>query len=345
MVAVVTKDGIPLMPTNEYRARRLLKSGKAKIFRRLPFTIKLLERKSGETQPIEYSCDTGYQHIGVSISTEKKELVSAEYELLGGETERHNDRRKYRRTRRNRKRYRAPRFNNRKGRISRDGFAPSIRNKMDQHIRIFRSYAEVMPITTAHFEMGQFDTQLLKAMEEGKAAPQGTDYQHGERYGYDTVREAVFSRDGYTCIVCGRSTFKDKAILRIHHLGYLKGDRSNRMSNMATVCTGCHTSKNHKEGGKLYGLEPKLKTFRGATFMTSVRFKMYALIKEEFPEITPHMAYGAGTKAARKELGVSKSHANDAYCIGDFHPKRRTDTEYFKKRRRNNRVLEKFYDA
>jgi len=72
---------------------------------------------------------------------------------------------------------------------------------------------------------------------------------------------------------------------------------------------------------------------------------MYALIQKELPGAELHMAYGARTNAMRKELGIKKSHANDAYCIGSFHPKHCTDTEYFKKRRRNNRVLEKFYDA
>ena len=35
----------------------------------------------------------------------------------------------------------------------------------------------------------------------------------------------------------------------------------------------------------------------------------------------------------------------DAYCIGDFLPLHQSVTEYYKKGRRNNRCLEKFYDA
>lgn len=38
MVAVVDLFGKPLMPTNEYRARKLLKQKKAKIFGYRPFT-------------------------------------------------------------------------------------------------------------------------------------------------------------------------------------------------------------------------------------------------------------------------------------------------------------------
>ena len=345
MVCVVGNTGIRLMPTSEYRARKLLKSGRAKIYKRNPFTIQILNRGNGETQPIEYKCDTGYAHVGVSSCTEKQEVLNAQYNMLTDEAERHNDRRKYRHQRRNRKRYRAPKFNNRKGKISEDGFAPSIRNKRDRQIDLFQRYHEVMPITDAVFEMGQFDTQALKAIQEGKPLPQGTDYQHGERYRIETLREAVFTRDHHKCLVCGRSTAKDGAILRIHHVGFWKNDRSDRLSNLMTVCTRCHTSKNHKPGGKLYGLEPKLSPLSGATFMTMVRWDMLKKLKAVAPDVRIRITYGAATKLSRKILGVKKTHANDAYVMGRFHPKRRTDFHLYKKLRRNNRVLEKFYDS
>lgn len=43
MVYVLSKDGQPLMPTNRHgKVRHLLKDGKAKVFKRCPFTIQLL---------------------------------------------------------------------------------------------------------------------------------------------------------------------------------------------------------------------------------------------------------------------------------------------------------------
>ena len=344
MVFVVSNSGIRLMPTSEYRARKLLKIGRAQVFHRNPFTIRLIYRMTGGTQPVEYKCDTGYAHIGVSICTQKKELVNEQYDLLTTETEHHNDRRKYRRARRNRLRYRKPRFNNRKGLICKDGFAPSIRNKRDVHIDIFKRYHRVLPITTGVFEMGQFDTQVLKAIAEGKPIPQGTDYQHGERYGIETLRDAVFTRDNYTCRVCGKSAFKDGKILHVHHVGFWKNDRTNRMANLMTVCHQCHNSTNHKPGGKLYGLEPKFKPLAGATFMTMVRFDMYKKLQLVALDVEFHMTYGAMTKLKRKSFGIKKSHANDAYSMGVFHPKHRTNFHQYKKLRRNNRILEKFYD-
>ena len=41
MVYVISKQGKPLMPCTEAKARKLLQNGKAKCMRRVPFTIKL----------------------------------------------------------------------------------------------------------------------------------------------------------------------------------------------------------------------------------------------------------------------------------------------------------------
>ena len=113
-VAVISKTGERLMPTSEYRARKLLKSGKAIKYSYHPFTIQLTERKTGNIQPIELCMDTGYIHIGISVKSEKHEYLTEQIDTLTDERSRHNARRMYRSQRRNRKRYRQPRFNNRK---------------------------------------------------------------------------------------------------------------------------------------------------------------------------------------------------------------------------------------
>ena len=348
MVAVLSRTKQKLMPTTSYRARRLLKKGKAVIYKYRPFTIILTGRSKGDVQEIEYKCDTGYKHIGASICGQKQEFVSNEFELLDGEPERHRDQKMYRRTRRNRLRYRAPRFNNRKKKYKKnlvDGkyLAPSIRNKLQRHIDIFNMYYEVMPISNAVFEMGQFDIQLMQALEEGKEVPVGTDYQHGERYQISTLREAVFQRDNYTCRICGKG-LKDKVILKTHHIGFYKDDHSNKVKNLLTVCSKCHTPSNHKEGGKLWGL-PYAKNYKDATFMNTVKWHLYNLLKTNYKNVKFNITYGALTKVKRHELGISKSHANDAFAMGLLHPKKRCRTRYFKKCRRNNRILSKFYDA
>lgn len=346
MVAVLASNGTLLMPTSNYKARKLLKSGRAVKEKFKPvFTIRLLDREDGGIQPIEYTSDTGVIHVGISIKSQKHEYVSEQRDLLADETERHDTRRKYRRQRRSRLRYRKVRFHNRRA-SKKPGWLPlSLSNRVKQQIRIFRQYTEVLPITSAVFEMGKFDTQLLQAIESGTELPKGTDYQRGPRYQTETLRQAVFLRDGHQCIFCGRG-IKEHAKLHVHHLGCRKGDHTNRMSNLATACEKCHTPRNHKPGGVLYEAKPKLRSFKGAAFMTAVRWKMRQKIKEVCREnIEIHITYGARTKLTRRKLRIEKSHANDAYAIGGFHPKHRVYTVYLQKRRRNNRCLEKFYDA
>lgn len=248
-VAVISKTGERLMPTSEYRARKLLKSGKAIKHSYHPFTIQLTERETGDIQPIELCMDTGYIHIGISVKSEKHEYLAEQIDTLTDERGRHDACRMYRRQRRSRKRYRQARFNNRKR--DQGWIAPSLEHKKKIHIQAISRINNVMPITDITLEMGNFDTQVLKAKEEGKPLPHGADYQHGGRYGIATLREAVFSRDGYKCQCCGR-TIKDGVILHIHHIKYRSQGGTNSMSNLATVCDKCHTPKNHKPGGKLY---------------------------------------------------------------------------------------------
>ena len=114
------------------------------------------------------------------------------------------------------------------------------------------------------------------------------------------------------------------------------------MSNLASVCDKCHTPKNHKPGGRLWDLKPARGT-APATFMNIVRWQIYEEIKALGAET--RITYGAVTKRTRYDLNIVKTHANDAYCMGTLRPRHRARTEHYEKRRRNNRILEKFYDA
>ena len=88
-VFVVSKSGKPLMPTKRLgKVRRLLKSGKAKVFRYEPFTIQLLYETTEYTQEVTLGVDAGYQTVGFSATTKTEELISGELKLLSGMSER-----------------------------------------------------------------------------------------------------------------------------------------------------------------------------------------------------------------------------------------------------------------
>lgn len=344
-VCVLSNSGERLMPTFRLgKVRRLLKDGKAKIVKHHPFTIQLLYDSKTNTQPIEICEDVGYNYIGISVKSEFHEYVSVQYDTLQDEKEHHDDCRKYRRTRRNRLRYRQARFDNRK---RDDGWlAPSLEHKKELNVNVIKMYCEVMPITHAIVEVGSFDTMLVKAIEEGKATPESADYQKGPRYKLATLREAVFYRDNYTCQVCGCKA-NEGAILHVHHMFYWKGRHGNSLSELITVCEKCHTPANHQKGGKLFGFgeDKEFANLSGAAFMNAVRWQivnaLYATYGKEFVTIT----YGAMTKEKRIALHLEKSHNNDAYAMGSFHPVNRCAFEHYEKVKRNNRILEKFYDS
>ena len=116
-VYVLDKDGNPLMPTRRFgKVRHLLKEGLAKVARRDVFTIQLLyEPKTHVVQDVTLGCDTGYTHIGLSASTEQRELYSEETVINNGMIKLLKERSINRRNRRRRKcRCRKARYSNRK---------------------------------------------------------------------------------------------------------------------------------------------------------------------------------------------------------------------------------------
>lgn len=67
--------------------------------------------------------------------------------------------------------------------------------------------------------------------------------------------------------------------------------------------------------------------------MTSVRWIMLDEIKKAAPGVQVSVTYGVTTKRKRQELHLPKSHVNDAFSMASFHPKKRSDTEYWKRSR------------
>ena len=78
--------------------------------------------------------------------------------------------------------------------------------------------------------------------------------------------------------------------------------------------------------------------------MNTVRWKIIEDLKGE-RGLPVHATYGSMTKTLRKLYCIDKTHANDAFVMGDFHPKHRQRQAVYEKQRRNDRVLSKFYDA
>lgn len=316
-VYVLNKHGEPLMPCSPGKARILLKQQKARVVKRTPFTIKLLHGSAGYKQPITLGVDAGSKHVGLSASTEKRELYSEEFTPRNDVVELLSTRRQNRRSRRNRKtRYRAPRFNNRVHSKHKGWFAPSVEVKIQEHITVIKRICRILPITLVRVETAEFDTQRLKAMLAGKPLPVGTDYQLGEMYDEYNVRQYVLKRDNYTCQCCGAHTTAKKAVkLHVHHLESRKVG-GNAPSNLITLCVTCHNNL-HKGKITLDG-KKRGKTLRDAAFMGIMRNTLLTRLRNEL-NIPVQNTYGYITKLLREQNDIKKSHVNDARCISK-HP-------------------------
>ena len=314
---VLNKRGEPLMPCSPGKARILLKQQKVCVVKRTPFTIKLLHGSAGYKQPITLGVDAGSKHVGLSASTEKRELYSEELTPRNDVVELLSTRRQNRRSRRNRKtRYRAPRFNNRVHSKHKGWLAPSVEVKIQEHITVIKRICRILPVTLVRVETAEFDTQRLKAMLAGKPLPVGTDYQLGEMYDEYNVRQYVLKRDNYTCQCCGAHTTAKKAVkLHVHHLESRKVG-GNAPSNLITLCTTCHNNL-HKGKITLDG-KKRGKTLRDAAFMGIMRNTLLTRLRNEL-HIPVQNTYGYITKLLREQNDIKKSHVNDARCISK-HP-------------------------
>lgn len=332
MVYIVSIDNKPLMPTNRHgKVRRLLRNKKARIIKRVPFTIKLLYRTETEiTQDISLGVDAGSKVIGLSATTENQEVFKAEYELRNDISKKLTSKREVRKTRRSRLRYRKPRFDNRVSTKKKGWLAPSIEHKINSHLKIVEDLNKIMPINKIIVEVASFDIQKIK-----NPNIEGKEYQEGEQLGFWNVREYVLFRDDHVCQHCkGKS--KDP-ILNVHHIIQRKDGGSNAPSNLITLCETCH-SDYHK--GKIDLNIKKAKTFKDSAFMGIMRWAFYNKLKDIYPDVS--LTYGYKTKNKRIELGLDKTHYNDAYCIANnLKAKRLDDYYYYKKARCHNRQIHK----
>ena len=339
MVYVLDIDGQPLMPTARHgKVRRLLNSHLAKVVKRCPFTIQLLYQSTKEIQPVSLGVDAGSKHIGLAATTEQKVLYQEELTPRNDVVKLLSAKRACRHSRRNRKtRYRKPRFNNRVHSKHKGWLAPSVEVKIQEHITAIKNICKILPASEIHVETAEFDLQRLKAMEEGKTFPVGTDYQLGEQYDFYNTRQYVLHRDGYTCQCCG---VHDKDVkLHVHHIES-RQTGGNAPNNLITLCEHCHKAL-HEGKIKLPKGKKRGKSHRDAAFMGIMRNTLLERLKKEV-SVPVMITYGYITKYWREKADLEKSHINDAICISKHPYTKPLDTYYLTKVvRHHNRQIHK----
>jgi hypothetical protein len=213
-VPVLDTTKKPLAPTTPRRARLLLKSGKAAVFRHYPFTIILKREIENPTTPdLKIKIDPGSKTTGVAVVNQQTgEVISAaEIHHRGHAIKASLDsRRSLRRGRRQRKtRYRKPRLDNRTR--PEGSLPPSLESRIENVYTITRRLLRVYPLKSVAYELVRFDMQLMQNPEI-----EGVEYQQGELQGFE-LREYVLIKFNQTCAYAGPGSPCDQ-VLNIDHL-------------------------------------------------------------------------------------------------------------------------------
>ena len=312
-VFVLAPDAKPLMPTTPRRARMWLKQKRARVVNRTPFTIQLRFEPSGRyAQYVKVGVDTGSKTVGVAAVAHSQVLYQAEMSLRTDIKRSLDQRRQYRRNRRNRQtRYRPARFNNRKR--PRGWLPPSLRSKAETTVRAIVQVAAILPVKHVKLEVASFDTQKMQAPEIS-----GIEYQQGELTGYH-VREYLLAKWRRKCAYCGRAGIP----LEVEHIVPRIRGGTNRVSNLTLSCTTCNRLKGKRTAGEFGHPEVQARALiplRDAVHVSIIKTRVIETLPSLLGQVPIATTYGYETKYKRmKTLELPKTHYFDAVAIACEH--------------------------
>jgi len=207
--------------------------------------------------------------------------------------------------------YRAPRFDNR---TKPDGWlAPSLKSRVETTTTWVNRLKALAPVTAVSMELVRFDLQKLENPEIS-----GVEYQHGTLFGFE-VREYLLEKFGHKCAYCDA---KD-VVLNLEHVVARTNGGSDRVSNLVIACLRCNKNKAARpieeflkdDPPRLAFIKAQLKTpLKDAAAVNSTRWALFQALKAT--GLPVECGSGGRTKWNRTRLGIPKTHALDAACVG-----------------------------
>ncbi|OIR09483.1 HNH endonuclease [mine drainage metagenome] len=328
-VFVVDKRKNPLMPCSEKRATKLLGSGRARVHRLIPFSIRVLDREVAGCvlQPVKIKIDPGSKFTGIAVVRETKSIDVATgetgiavhvlnlFELVhrGRQiSEALTARRQMRRRRRGNLRYREPRFLNR-GNKDKGWLAPSLQHRVDTTAAWASRLCRLAPVRGISQELVRFDMQKIENPEIS-----GVEYQQGTLAGFE-VREYLLNKWDRKCAYCDAK----EVPLQIEHIHSKACGGSNRVSNLTLACEPCNQRKGAQDVRVFLAKDTKRlerilaqakRPLKDAAAVNATRWALFNSLKTTGLPVTT--GSGGLTKYNRTQLGIPKTHALDAVCVG-----------------------------
>lgn len=327
-VFVLDRCGKPLMPCSEKRARLLLERGRARVHRVVPMVIRLVNRQVAncKLQPVRVKLDPGSKATGLALVRDVESMDSVTGEIYhqvavlnlmelvhrGHQiSEALTARRNMRRRRRSNLRYRAPRFLNR--RKPQSWLPPSLRHRVDTTVAWVERLRRWTPVVAISSELVRFDMQALANPEIS-----GVEYQQGTLAGYE-VREYLLEKWGRKCAYCGAT----EVPLQVEHIQPKARGGTNRISNLTLACRPCNERKAARSVQEFLAKEPQQlasvlaqakRPLKDAAAVNTTRWALANALKDT--GLPVELASGGQTKYNRVRLGLQKTHALDAVCVG-----------------------------
>jgi len=321
-VFVLDRKGKPLMPCTERRARIMLNRGRARIHKMMPFTIRLVDRLQQDSvlQPLSCKIDPGSKVTGLALlrtdDNDEQTVVSLiEITHRGAQiSEKLTARAAMRRRRRSKNlRYRKARFLNR-GNKNKGWIAPSIKHRVDTSVNGVKKLQKLAPLTSIAQELVKFDMQKMDHPEIA-----GIAYQQGTLMGFE-LKEYVLEKFKRQCMYCDVQNVP----LELEHIIPQAKGGTNRLSNLGLSCRPCNQKKgamnvdvfvSHPE--RLKRIKAQLKTpLKDGAAVNITRFVLLNRLKALGLEVMTGTC--AQTKFNRKQMGIPKTHALDAVCVGNI---------------------------
>ena len=326
-VLVLDRKKRPLMPCTPKRARKLLASGRARVHLLFPFCIRLVDRNVEQStlQPLRLALDPGSKTTGLAISriedsVDAEGVVEPVMHILflmelahrgRAIMESLHARSAMRRRRRGNLRYRAPRFSNRTK--PKGWLPPSLQHRIDTTSAWVTRFQRLAPITHLAQELVRFDMHLMQNPEIS-----GVAYQQGTLAGYE-VREYLLEKFDRTCAYCDAKNVP----LQMEHIQAKARGGTNRVSNLTLACGPCNTKKAArdirdflaKDPARLARILKRAKApLRDAAAVNATRWALLGALKKT--GLPVETGTGGRTKWNRSRLGIIKTHALDAACVG-----------------------------
>jgi len=319
-VFVLDTNKQPLNPVHPGRARILLSSGKAAVFKRYPFTIILkVAVEHPRLEPLHLKLDPGSHTTGIAVVNDTTgEVIFAAELTHRGQTikERLDTRRAIRRSRRQRHtRYRKPRFDNR--RRPQGWLPPSLESRLANTLTWARRLIRLSPITSISQELVKFDFQQMDKPEIS-----GVEYQQGTLAGYE-LREYLLEKWQRRCAYCG----KGNVPLQIEHIHPRSKGGTDRVGNLTLACEPCNIAKGANDIREFLKDKPEVLkrilaqakgTLKDATVVNAVRWELFHRLQDL--GLSLECGSGGRTKFNRLALGLAKAHWIDAACVGKSTP-------------------------